>query len=541
MQKSSSNYPQSGGSLHAEAQKKAAPAAGISAQFDPHRRDLSLDAELQKVLQIKANRDLAKRTVASFTIAIIYVIFVLMTPTFHEHPKVVYAFGLLLILSLIFRVLIAKSALASEKVLSSSDWLRKYALATLLMGLVWALFAGAIFILYKTEWVFLLLTLSTAGIAAAATSSLAPNAWLARAYVALLIAPIAAMGLIGQTRASVTLAVLLCIFIAALMLMVRDNNLQFLTSLSTIEKLNLQKSDLENIIGEIGKNSVELKDASINLSSISSLMSKGAEAMSSESRHVAEAAVDFNINSKNIALSMQHVTEKADQVAHAIDGMTAKINTISQTTQNTKSIANEAVRQAQSATTKVSELGNSAQEVGKITEAIKEISEQTNLLALNATIEAARAGEAGKGFSVVANEIKDLATQTADATLKIKKQIETIQRVISETVSEIGRISEITTQIDTSISASADSVAEQSITTKTIAESVTASSREISDINRQVVDGSETADSISKGITEVSEAANEVAVNSSQVDTNSETLMRLANALNDIVSSTQSV
>ena len=71
---------------------------------------------------------------------------------------------------------------------------------------------------------------------------------------------------------------------------------------------------------------------------------------------------------------------------------------------------------SKSASEKIDNLGRAAQDIGKVTETITEISEQTNLLALNATIEAARAGEAGKGFAVVANEIKELAKQTAKAT-----------------------------------------------------------------------------------------------------------------------------
>nr|WP_320011745.1 methyl-accepting chemotaxis protein [uncultured Desulfobulbus sp.] len=78
--------------------------------------------------------------------------------------------------------------------------------------------------------------------------------------------------------------------------------------------------------------------------------------------------------------------------------------------------------QAGSASSQVNELGLAAQEIGKVVEAITEISEQVNLLALNATIEAARAGDAGKGFAVVANKIKELARQTAEATGEIKRR-----------------------------------------------------------------------------------------------------------------------
>ena len=65
-----------------------------------------------------------------------------------------------------------------------------------------------------------------------------------------------------------------------------------------------------------------------------------------------------------------------------------------------------------------------ADEIGKVIEVIQDIAEQTNLLALNATIEAARAGDAGKGFAVVATEVKELAKQTANATIDIRKRIE---------------------------------------------------------------------------------------------------------------------
>ena len=79
---------------------------------------------------------------------------------------------------------------------------------------------------------------------------------------------------------------------------------------------------------------------------------------------------------------------------------------------------------------------------GEVVKLITDIAEQTNLLALNATIEAARAGEAGKGFAVVASEVKNLATQTAQATEEISTQIQTIQDDTQHTVSSIQHIAE---------------------------------------------------------------------------------------------------
>lgn len=124
---------------------------------------------------------------------------------------------------------------------------------------------------------------------------------------------------------------------------------------------------------------------------------------------------------------MEEATTNINMIASAAEEMTATIAEIAQNSEKGNAIVGRAVSQAQVVSAKVGELGHAAQQIGKVTETITEISEQTNLLALNATIEAARAGEAGKGFAVVANEIKELAKQTALATEEIKSQISSIQ------------------------------------------------------------------------------------------------------------------
>lgn len=110
-----------------------------------------------------------------------------------------------------------------------------------------------------------------------------------------------------------------------------------------------------------------------------------------------------------------------------------------------------AVTQARGTTQKVTWLGKTAREIGKVTEAITEISEMTNLLALNATIEAARAGAAGKGFAVVADEIKDLAGQSARANEEIRKMIADITGKMSGDIGEINLFSDNMTCAGTEI------------------------------------------------------------------------------------------
>lgn len=130
---------------------------------------------------------------------------------------------------------------------------------------------------------------------------------------------------------------------------------------------------------------------------------------------VAAAAEKMSVNMDSVAAASEETSVNVNMVAAAVEEMFTTITEIASNTEKTKTITGTAVIQSQNASTQIYELGVAAQEVGKVTETITEISEQTNLLALNTIIEAACAGEAGKGFAVVANEIKDLAKQTSDA------------------------------------------------------------------------------------------------------------------------------
>ncbi|MGZ4607022.1 MAG: methyl-accepting chemotaxis protein [Blastococcus sp.] len=146
--------------------------------------------------------------------------------------------------------------------------------------------------------------------------------------------------------------------------------------------------------------------------------------------------------------------------------------------------------------TTVAKLGESSAEIGNVLKVITSIAEQTNLLALNATIEAARAGEAGTGFAVVANEVKELAQETARATEDIVRRVEAIQADTGQATTAIASISEVIDRINAYQSAIATAVEEQTATTQEMSRSVS-----------EVAGGAESISATVGGLAAAAEAA----------------------------------
>ncbi len=295
--------------------------------------------------------------------------------------------------------------------------------------------------------------------------------------------------------------------------------------------LNEMKSNLGEMFKEIARGAEKLTSSSVDLSSISDQLTSGTEQTSSKSNTVAMAAEEMSSNMNSVATATEEASANVGMVATAAEEMTSTINEIAQNSEKARTITGDAVSQAKSASDRVGELGKAAQDIGKVTEAITEISEQTNLLALNATIEAARAGEAGKGFAVVANEIKELARQTADATQEIKEKIGGIQDSTSGTITEIERISKVINNVNDIVSTIATAVEEQSVTTKEIASNVTQAAEGIQEVTENVTKSSSFAGKIANEIVEVDQAAGEMSNSSSQVNINADELKNLAEQL----------
>lgn len=236
-------------------------------------------------------------------------------------------------------------------------------------------------------------------------------------------------------------------------------------------------------------------------------MSATAEETSRQTSAVAAAAEEFTANASTVATATEELSTSFTEVGH-------------QATKST-SIASTAVSEAENANEKVQGLVGASQKIGEVVTLIDDIAGQTNLLALNATIEAARAGDAGKGFSVVASEVKSLASQTARATEDIRLQIGDIQTFTRDAVDAIASIGTVISEISETASAIAAAVDQQSATTHEIARNAD-----------QAVTGTH---DIAMNIDKVNQAAGDTGQVSEEVLASANTLNEEINRLHKIV------
>ena len=304
---------------------------------------------------------------------------------------------------------------------------------------------------------------------------------------------------------------------------------------SMAKSMNTMATQLRALIGEITSGVDSLARSSADLASVSKQLSSSANDTADKSGTVASAAEEMSTNIHSVSAAMEQSSSNVSMVATATEEMTATVNEIGQNAEKARTVSERAVKQSKITSDKVTALGESARKVGKVTETITEISEQTNLLALNATIEAARAGEAGKGFAVVANEIKELARQTAAATVDIKNQIDEMQNTTQSTIKDIDNISEVISEIDTVINGIATAVEEQSAVTSEISGNIAQAAQGIAEVNENVAQSTIAINDITQNITEVNLEAKQVGEGSSQVQMSAQGLSDLAVKLEKLV------
>ena len=204
-----------------------------------------------------------------------------------------------------------------------------------------------------------------------------------------------------------------------------------------------------------------------------------------------------------VELASIEANTTAENVAKSAYDLSASIKKISEEITSARELTDIGKGKAEVTNETVQSLTEGVRKIGDVVRLIDDIAEQTNLLALNATIEAARAGEAGRGFAVVASEVKSLANQTAKATEDIRNQIEHIQMTTNKSVAEIEDVAELIIKISEMTDDVANAVGHQDRATQ-----------DISDNIRKTANGTQ---QVSLNIAEVNAAANQSLESSNSV------------------------
>ncbi len=271
-------------------------------------------------------------------------------------------------------------------------------------------------------------------------------------------------------------------------------------------ELNKDSEHLEEISAGVSSNSESTREKANNVAASCGQMSTNVNT-------IASTAEEMSINAGNVSKGTEEISQNANTLASAVEEMSMSINDVSQNAQETANVTEEATRLSSEANQTIGVLGDAAVEIGKVTEVIKRIAEQTNLLALNATIEAASAGEAGKGFAVVANEIKELASQSAQAAEDIAEKISGVQRNTESAVKVIGEVSEIIGKINVSVEIINKAVAQQATATGDISSSLSETQISIQNIVSNISEVAQGSSDLAKNSSEVAVGAEDVSKN----------------------------
>ena len=278
---------------------------------------------------------------------------------------------------------------------------------------------------------------------------------------------------------------------------------------------------IRNMLIQVSETATSVASASAEISSSTEEMAAGAQEQTTQSEEIARAVEQM---AKSIAVNSSNTGEASQTAEQSKKAAEQGGKVVTDTINEMKQIAN-VVRESAGT---IQNLGKSSDQIGEIIGVIEHIADQTNLLALNAAIEAARAGEQGRGFAVVADEVRKLAEQTTKATKQIAGMIQQIQ---SDSHGAVSSMANATKQVDGGI-VLADRAGDSLHEIVNISQKVTHMVSQIAVANEEQ---SSTSEQISKNMEAIAAVAQQTASGTQQIARTAEDLNRLTESLQNLV------